>query len=87
MHRTVGAMEATGSPMLWYPTWYATPGHSSFSGAGGGATAGLYSASAIPDLGSMVSAIGSIGSTSSGSGGGGFGGGGGGGGGGAGGGF
>jgi uncharacterized membrane protein YgcG len=86
MHRTVGAMEAAPSAALWFPVWYATPGHSSFSGAGAGAsTAGLYSASAIPDLGSMVSAIGSIGST--GSSGGGYGGGGGGGGGGAGGGF
>ena len=88
MHRTVGAMEAAPATTFWFPAWYVTPGHSSFGGGGGvgGSAAGLYSASAIPDLGSMVSAIGSIGSTGSSSGGS-YGGGGGGGGGGAGGGF
>ena len=89
MHRTVAQMETVpSSPQLWVPMWYSTPGHSGFSLAGGGgSTAGLFSAGAIPDLGSMVSAIGSIGSTGSSSGVGGFGGGAGGGGGGGGGGF
>jgi uncharacterized membrane protein YgcG len=92
LHRTMDETRRTGTPAGWYPAWWSTSGHG-FAGGGGsggsvvvGGTAGLYSASAIPDVGSMVSAIGSIGSTSSG-GGGGFGGGGGGGGGGAGGGF
>ena len=88
MHRTMDEQErgprqrlvsglVVDAPHRWLPG----------GGGGGGAGGGLYSAGAIPDIGSMVSAIGSIGSSASGSGGGGFGGGGGGGGGGAGGGF
>jgi hypothetical protein len=79
-----------GRPVGWYPLWWSSPHTGGFGFGGGGAAAGggLYSAGAIPDLGSMVSALGSIGSSAShSSGGGGFGGGGGGGGGGAGGGF
>lgn len=88
MHRTMEETSRTGRPTGWYPMWWSTPQAAGFGGgvgaAGGG---GLYSAGAIPDVGSMVSALGSIGATTSSRGGGGFGGGGGGGGGGAGGGF
>lgn len=87
LRRTVGAGEAAGRQVGWYPMWFAA-GAGGFGGGGSGAGgAGLYSASAIPDVGSMMSSLGSIGSTGGGGGGGGFGGGGGGGGGGAGGGF
>jgi hypothetical protein len=82
---------------VWFPAWYGTSGGGSaagfagdFAGAGGGG-GGIFSNSAVPDFGGMMSALGSIGnspSSSGGSGGGGFGGGGsGGGGGGSGGGF
>jgi uncharacterized membrane protein YgcG len=86
--RTLNASQASGRQVGWYPMWFASPGFSGGLGAGSaaGSGAGMFSSSAIPDLGSMMSAIGSIGSTGGGSGGG-FGGGGGGGGGGAGGGF
>jgi uncharacterized membrane protein YgcG len=77
---------------LYFPAWYQTSSGSSFAGgAAAGSGGSLFSDSAIPDLGGMMSALGTIGNTpssSGGSGGGGFGGGGsGGGGGGAGGGF
>jgi uncharacterized membrane protein YgcG len=83
---------------VWLPTWYAPSGGGGaagfagdFAGAGSG-TGGIFSDSAVPDFGGMMSALGSIGnspsSSGSGGGGGGFGGGGsGGGGGGSGGGF
>jgi uncharacterized membrane protein YgcG len=82
---------------VWFPAWYGTSGGGGaagfagdFAGAGGG-SGGIFSNSAVPDFGGMMSALGSIGnspSSSGGSGGGGFGGGGsGGGGGGSGGGF
>jgi uncharacterized membrane protein YgcG len=89
LKRTVSASVATGRQMGWYPMWFAGPGYGGggFGGGGGGGTPGLYSGTAIPDIGSMMSSLGSIGSTGGGTGGGGFGGGGGGGGGGAGGGF
>jgi uncharacterized membrane protein YgcG len=55
----------------WLPAWYGT-GYS--SGGPGGIAPGLFSASAIPDFGGMMSALGSIGNSpsSSGSGSGGF---------------
>ncbi len=87
--QTVGASMASGRQAGWYPMWFYGPGMAGgVAGAGGGGanTGGLFSASAIPDIGSMMSSLGTIGS-SAGGGGGGFGGGGGGGGGGAGGGF
>ena len=84
--RTVGASMASGRQVGWYPMWFYGPGSAVGFGGGWGNTGGLFSASAIPDIGSMMSSLGSIGS-SAGGGGGGFGGGGGGGGGGAGGGF
>lgn len=80
---------------VWLPTWYGTSAGSGaafgdFAGAGPG-SGGVFSDSAMPDFGGMMSALGSIGnspSSSGGGGGGGFGGGGsGGGGGGSGGGF
>ena len=84
---------------VWLPTWYGTSAGSSaasfagdFAGSGAG-SGGLFSNSAIPDFGGMLSSLGSIGNSpsssgSGGGGGGGFGGGGsGGGGGGSGGGF
>ncbi len=86
----------TAPGTVWLPTWYGTSaggGAAAFAGdfAGAGAgSGGLFSSSAIPDFGGMMSALGSIGNSpsSSGGGGGGFGGGGsGGGGGGSGGGF
>ena len=85
--RTVGASQASGRQVGWYPVWfYGSQGSGGFGGGGGGG-GGMFSAGAIPDVGSMMSSLGSIGSTGSGGSGGGFGGGGGGGGGGAGGGF
>ena len=75
----------------YFPAWYRTSDGSSFaSGMATGSGGSIFSNSAVPDLGGMMSALGTIGNSpsSSGSGGGGFGGGGsGGGGGGAGGGF
>jgi uncharacterized membrane protein YgcG len=87
LSRSVQASAATGRPAGWYPMWWIPVGGHAGGGFGGGGGGGAFSASAIPDVGSMMSAIGSIGSSTSHSGGGGFGGGGGGGGGGAGGGF
>jgi uncharacterized membrane protein YgcG len=85
--RTVSASQASGRQVGWYPLWFYSSGYSGgFGGGGGGGGSGLFSASAVPDIGSMMSSLGSIGATG-GSGGGSFGGGGGGGGGGAGGGF
>jgi hypothetical protein len=82
---------------VWLPTWYGSSsggGAAGFAGAGSGGDGGLFSSSAVPDIGGMMSALGSIGNSPGGSGnggggsGGGFGGGGsGGGGGGSGGGF
>ena len=76
---------AAGS--VYAPAWYGTGGSGGWGGGGGGG--GLFSSSAIPDFGGMMSALGTIGNSPSSSGsGGGFGGGGsGGGGGGSGGGF
>jgi hypothetical protein len=75
----------------YFPAWYRTSDGSSFaSGIASGSGGSIFSASPVPDLGGMMSALGTIGNSpsSSGSGGGGFSGGGsGGGGGGAGGGF
>ena len=89
LNRTVGASQASGRQVGWYPMWFAGAGGTGGFGGGSGGGAGLYSASAIPDIGSMMSSLGAIGSTGGrgAGGGGGFGGGGGGGGGGAGGGF
>ena len=91
LNRTVSASAASGRQVGWYPLWFAGPTHSGGSGVGffggGASSAGLYSGTPIPDIGSMMSSLGSIGSSGGGSGGGSFGGGGGGGGGGAGGGF
>jgi uncharacterized protein len=89
LHRSMAADQATGSGVGWYPMWWIPiGGHSGgYAGGFGGGTAGLYSASMVPDVGSMMSAIGSIGTSTTHSSGGSFGGGGGGGGGGAGGGF
>ena len=81
--------------MVWLPTWYGSSGggragFGDFADAGAG-SGGIFSSSAVPDFGGMMSALGSIGNSPSSSGaggGGGFGGGGsGGGGGGSGGGF
>ncbi len=57
----------------WLPLWYGS-GASSGGGQPGGIAPGLFSASAIPDFGGMMSALGSIGNSpsSSGSGSGGF---------------
>jgi hypothetical protein len=88
LRRSVETSAATGRAAGWYPMWWIpVGGHSLAGGVGGASGSGAFSASAIPDVGSMMSAIGSIGASTSHSGGGGFGGGGGGGGGGAGGGF
>jgi uncharacterized membrane protein YgcG len=91
LNRTVGASQATGRQVGWYPMWFYGSGSSGGWGGGGsaGPGGGMFSASAVPDVGSMISSLGSIGHSAGGSGGGGggFGGGGGGGGGGAGGGF
>jgi uncharacterized membrane protein YgcG len=92
---------AAGYAAGWQPAWWVTTGHvaGNHSSAGGASVAGLFSASAIPDPGSILASVGSIASvsppstsggssgSSSFSSGGSFGGGGGGGGGGAGGGF
>jgi uncharacterized membrane protein YgcG len=89
-------IRAAGSPAgAYYPVWLASSPSSAWSAASTGGAAGsismasgsIFSASAMPDIGGMFSALGSVGSTppstSSSSGGGGFSGGGGGGGGGA----
>jgi uncharacterized membrane protein YgcG len=81
----------TAASGVYFPAWYRTSSGSSFaSAAAAGSGGSIFSGSAIPDLGGMMSTLGTIGNapSSSGGGGGGFGGGGsGGGGGGAGGGF
>ncbi|HEX7498640.1 MAG TPA: TPM domain-containing protein [Candidatus Limnocylindrales bacterium] len=89
LSRTLGASQSAGRQVGWYPMWFIGAGHAGGFGGGGGVGggSGLFSASAIPDVGSMMSSLGSFGSVGGGGGGGGFGGGGGGGGGGAGGGF
>jgi uncharacterized membrane protein YgcG len=58
----------------WLPAWYGTGYSSGASSGPGGIAPGLFSASAIPDFGGMMSALGSIGNSpsSSGSGSGGF---------------
>jgi uncharacterized membrane protein YgcG len=79
-----------GANAVYFPGWYRTSSGQSFAGAAAaGSGASMFSGSAIPDLGGMMSALGTIGNSpsSSGSGGGFSGGGSGGGGGGAGGGF
>jgi uncharacterized membrane protein YgcG len=81
-----GHAEPSGT---YLPTWYGARGWAGSTGGGGagGLAPGLFSSSAIPDFGGMMSAIGTIGNSASSSGGGYGGGGSGGGGGGAGGGF
>ena len=72
-------------PPPYFPLWYTNSSGSSFaSAAAAGSGGSIFSGSAVPDLGGMMSALGTIGNapSSSGGGGGGFGGGGGGGGGG-----
>jgi uncharacterized membrane protein YgcG len=74
---------AAGS--VWVPTWYGAGGGGGgggdFAGASSG-SGGIFSSSAVPNLGGMMAALGTIGNAPSSSGSGGFGGGGGGGGGG-----
>jgi len=80
---TKGATASGSVP--YFPLWYTTSSGSSFaSGMATGSGGSMFSDSAVPDLGGMMSALGTIGNSpsSSGGGGGGFGGGGGGGGGG-----
>jgi len=60
---------------VYFPAWYQTSDGSSFANAGvAGSGASLFSDSAVPDLGGMMSALGTIGNSpsSSGGGGGGF---------------
>ena len=62
---------------LYFPSWYLTSDGSSFAGAAAtGSGGGVFSDSAIPDPGGMMSALGTIGNSPSSSGGdgGGFGG-------------
>ena len=62
----------------YFPGWYTTSDGSSFASAAAGGGGSIFSGSAVPDLGGMMSALGTIGnspSSSSGGGGGGFGGG------------
>ena len=65
---------------VWLPTWYGSSGSGAagfagdFAGAGQG-SGGIFSSSAVPDFGGMMSALGSIGNSPSSSGGGGGGGG------------
>lgn len=78
MERTFNDIRAGLAPESTYvPTWYASHAGGSGGSSGGGGTApGLLSASAIPNLGGMMSALGTIGNSPSSSGsGGGFGGG------------
>jgi type II secretory pathway pseudopilin PulG len=62
---------------LYFPAWYQTSDGSSFASAGGVAGSGgsLFSDSAVPDLGGMMSALGTIGNSPASSGGSGGGGG------------
>ena len=65
----------TTSSAVWFPAWYGTSDGRSFaSAAAAGSGGSLFSDSAMPDLGGMMSALGTIGNSpsSSGSGGGGF---------------
>jgi uncharacterized membrane protein YgcG len=94
LKRSLEDVQAGASATVpYFPIWYQTSGGTPFVGSRGSSGSGgsLFSGSAIPDVGGMMSALGTIGnspSSSGGGGGGGFGGGGsGGGGGGAGGGF
>ena len=65
--RTVGASQASGRQVGWYPMWFSGSGGSGgWGGSGGGTGGGMFSPGAIPDVGSMMSSIGSIGSTGSG---------------------
>jgi hypothetical protein len=83
--------EPSRAASTYFPAWYTTSSGSSFaSGVAAGSGGSIFSGSAVPDIGGMMSSLGTIGNApaSSGGSGGGFGGGGsGGGGGGAGGGF
>jgi uncharacterized membrane protein YgcG len=66
------------APSIWFPTWYTTSGGSSVgSGLAAGSGGSIFSGSAVPDLGGMMSSLGTIGNSpaSSGGSGGGFGGG------------
>ena len=71
--------EPTMASALYFPAWYTTSdGSSAARGIAAGSGASLFSGSAVPDLGGMMSALGTIGnapSSSGGGGGGGFGGG------------
>ena len=71
LNRTVSASDAPGRQMGWYPDVVRQLGallrrHGAFVGGAARAGAGMFSASAIPDIGSMMSSLGSIGSSSSG---------------------
>ena len=67
--------ERTTAGATYFPAWYRTSDGSSFaSGIAAGSGGSIFSGSAVPDLGGMMSALGTIGNapSSSGSGGGGF---------------
>ena len=91
LERSVKDLESgTAAAGTYVPAWYGSGSGSGGGGSGGSGSGGLFSSSAIPNLGGMMAVLGTVGNSpsSSGSGGGGFSGGGsGGGGGGAGGGF
>ena len=55
LNRTVQSSVASGRQVGWYPMWFYGPGSAVGFGGGGGNTGGLFSASAIPDVGSMMS--------------------------------
>lgn len=82
LKRSLEDVQAGRAPATttWFPAWYTNSSGSSFaSAAAAGSGASIFAGSAVPDLGSMMSALGTIGdspsSSGGGSGGGGFGGG------------
>ena len=74
----VAREEPANASAIWFPAWYHNSSGQSFaSGAAAGSGGSIFSGSAVPDLGSMMSALGTIGNSpassgSGGSGGGGF---------------
>ncbi|HYH91884.1 MAG TPA: TPM domain-containing protein [Candidatus Saccharimonadales bacterium] len=74
----VAREEPTRASSVWFPTWYHTSSGQSFAGGvAAGSGGSIFSGSAVPDIGSMMSSLGTIGNSpassgSGGSGGGGF---------------
>jgi hypothetical protein len=74
----VAREEPASASAIWFPAWYHNSSGQSFaSGVAAGSGGSIFSGSAVPDIGSMMSSLGTIGNSpassgSGGSGGGGF---------------